>query len=371
MNKFSVPADFNVETLNAYNRLNEQYDDYIHETYGQLNFEKNILGSGRSADKLPYVNKKQLEKYISYSESKNIDFNYVLNTTCLSNQDFTRDGIKNIIKFLKYLHDVGVKSITVCLPSLIELIRESGLPFKIKASTVCSITNSDKARSYLSMNVDRIVVDESINRNFCELKNILHVTSKVEMIVNVVCYKNCIYRPFHHNQMSHDYECNKSSANFYSHRCIMKRIEKPENILKMPFIRPEDLHYYEEIGIHYYKIQGRQAVAKGDIVKTVISYLNKSYEGDLLDLLDCFSPTNSFRVKIDNRKLDRFIEPFLDNNFCNDNCETCLYCNKYFNDNLSFDESMKVNKLAMKYYQSTDDYKQMIKSIMESTYDKK
>ena len=369
MNKYSVPADFNIETINIYKSLNEQHEDKINETYGQLNYDTNVFGSGRSSNNLPYVDEQQLQKYISHSESNNIAFNYVLNATCLSNQEFTLEGMKNIMDFLKYLLDIGVKSLTVCLPSLIELIRESRLPFKIKASTVCNITNTDRARSFLNMKVDRIVADESINRNFRELKNILTLTDQVEMIVNVVCYKNCIYRPFHHNQMSHDYKWDKPCVSYYSHRCIMKRVEMPENLLKMPFIRPDDISYYEKLGIHYYKIQGRQAVMKGNIIKTVTSYLGKSYDGDLLNLLDCFSPTNSFRIPIDNRKLDGFIIPFINSDFCNDNCESCLYCQTYFKDKFSFDEYSKINELAKKFYNSTDDYKKMIENILEHNYE--
>ncbi len=81
----------------------------------------------------------------------------------------------------------------------------------------------------------------------------------------------------------------------------MKRCESPANLLRMAWIRPEDLKYYTAIGIHYFKIQGRQAALKGDIVKTVQCYMEQSFEGNLMELLDAFSPTNSFQVFIDNK----------------------------------------------------------------------
>lgn len=56
MLKFSVPADYKLETIYRYSLLNEQYSDRcVYETYGQLT-ENNVYGSGRPVGLLPTLN---------------------------------------------------------------------------------------------------------------------------------------------------------------------------------------------------------------------------------------------------------------------------------------------------------------------------
>ena len=112
---FNVPADFRSETIDKYEELNEKYtESKVIETYGQVTID-NYIGSGRAYDLLPQVDLEALEKYIAYSRERGIGFNYTLNSTCMGNMEFTREGILKIIRFLDELHRVGVRSLTVAL----------------------------------------------------------------------------------------------------------------------------------------------------------------------------------------------------------------------------------------------------------------
>ena len=96
------------------------------------------------------------------------------------------------------------------------------------------------------------------------------------------------------------------------------------------------------------------------------SYLKRNYNGDLMDLLDCFSPTNSFRIQIDNKKLDRFIDPFYYNNICHNNCTDCNYCSSYLKNCVNMQELYEVNKLSWEFYKSIDSFNNNIKKVMEN-----
>lgn len=365
MKYFSVPADFKNETIDSYYQLNNEYSDSkVIETYGNITVG-NAFGSGRTADTLPEVDIMDLERYVSYSGKRGIGFNYTINTTHMSNREFDEDYILLIIRFLHELYQIGVRSLTVTLPSLIEIIKSTGLDFKIKASTLCQVTNPNKAVSFKNAGVDRLVVEESINRDFHTLKRIREAFGdKVEVIANVVCLKDCIYRTFHYNQMSCDSIRipSETSLTYYSHRCIMKRYENVANILKLSWIRPEDMDYYTQIGINYFKLQGRQAVLKGDPVRTVTAYFKGKYDGNLMDLLDMFAPTNAFRVYVDNRKLDGFIEIFANHEgFCRHSCDKCKYCNSYAAKSIDYKEAEKVIKAAKNFYEEYDQMKQILR----------
>ncbi|EPR13011.1 U32 family peptidase [Ruminiclostridium papyrosolvens] len=369
MKYFSVPADFKKTTIDAYERLNNSYKgSKVIETYGQIT-EGNLFGSGRPSDVLNKVDFNGLKDYVEYSKQKNIDFNYTLNTSCFGNRDFTKEGIHEIKCYLDKIYNAGVRSLTIAMPSLIEIVKTMGYDFSIKASAICQISNANKALAYKKMGVDRMVVDIPIHRDFQALKNIREAFGeKVEIIVNTICHKNCIYTMFHYNECSHDFDKNsqKSSVNYYPYRCILRCHEDNSNFIKTAWIRPEDLKYYSEVGINYFKIQGRQVVAVGDPVRTVESYFKESFDGNLMDLLRVFSPTNLFNIKIDNKKLEGYLKPFFDiPNFCKNNCPECNYCNSFLEKSINVDKAKVENNNAINYYTGFDEFTNSIKQVMD------
>ena len=363
---FTVPCDFKVSTLNKLMALNHTYTNArVAETYGQITV-KNPIGSGRAGDLLPQADIQMLADYIAQSNERGLKFNYTLNPTCLGNMEFSKDGLKIITDFIYTLYVAGVRSFTIAMPSLMELVRSLRLNVEIKASTVCQITNANKASAYKALGADRMVLDESINRNFGTLKRIYKVCNAIELIVNVICHQNCIYEIFHHNQTSHDSSGTQQSYQYYSHRCMMKRCESPANLLRMAWIRPEDLKYYIAIGIHYFKIQGRQAALKGDIVKTVQCYMEQSFEGNLMELLDAFSPTNSFQVFIDNKKLDGYLKPFAEQDqFCHSDCSACHYCDQFLTRNFIVRDITEMNQKASLFYKNYDAFLRNCRQLSE------
>ncbi|MDP4125183.1 MAG: hypothetical protein Q8917_19160, partial [Bacillota bacterium] len=121
MKYFCLPSDFKLETVDAYYEINQSnQDSKIIETYGQL-APDTLFGSLRVNSQLPVVDTRLLEKYVSYSIDKGIEFNYVFNATCMENDELTGEGYKKISSFFKTLQLIGIKSITLSLPSLMEI----------------------------------------------------------------------------------------------------------------------------------------------------------------------------------------------------------------------------------------------------------
>lgn len=370
MNYYNIAADFKKETIDGYARLNSMYEDSkVIETYGQITVG-NICESGRVYNDIPKIDIKVLKEYIVYSRLKGIDFNYCLNGSCMGNKEFTDEGAKSIIKFLHQLYDAGVRRLTVALPSLIELIKSTGLDFEIKVSIICQINSANKALVYKKIGVDRIVVDESLNRDFESLKRIRNAFGeKVEVIINSLCIKDCTYRMFHYNQTGHDSvdKLTSSIITFYNHKCMLRRAEKVENMLKLCWIRPEDIKLYSNIGINYYKIQGRHTAIKGDPVRAVECYFKQSYDGNLIDLLELFNSPYNFKIYIDNKKLDGYINSFFNiPNFCKNDCLNCKYCELYAKKCTEYEKANEINALATKFYKEYDEYTNEINTICKN-----
>lgn len=364
MNYYSLPADYKFETIDKFVDLNNTYENSkVLETYGNITLGQTIE-SGRPIDMLPKIDLMNLNKYVAYSKKQGIGFNYTLNASHMNNKEFTEEGVKNILNFIEQLHLIGVNSLTVTLPSVFEIIKATKHNFEIKISVICAINNANKAIAYKNLGAKRIVVDESINRNFKQLRNIVNAFGdKVEVIVNQVCNKNCIYRIFHYNQISSDSIkiLNKTSVDYYSHRCLLQRYNHVSNILKMTWIRPEDIKFYNNIGINHFKLQGRQLVHKGDIVKTVEYYFKESFEGNLMDLIYIFNPTNRSEITVNNKKLDGFIKPFYENkHFCNNFCDSCKYCENFAKKCINEIEAKEAHSLAKGLCDTNDQLKNLI-----------
>lgn len=370
MKYFSVPADFKKATIDEYARLNEAYPDAkVIDTYGNISVD-NRMESGRVIDQLPQVDILDLAEYIDYSRSRGIGFNYTLNAPSMQNREFTREGLRDMRNFLAKLHKAGVRSLTISLPPLIEFVQSLPFDFKIRASTLCYITNANKAAAFKKKGLEKIVVDEAINKDFFTLKKICRVFGPgVEVIVNPICQKNCNYRMFHYNQISKDSVADTSrvSTNYYEHRCVLQRFESPGHLLRISWIRPEDLHYYTAVGVNYFKLQGRHTFHKGgDIVRTVKVYMDQSFDGDLMELFTLFSPLNNFKVRLENKKLDGFIKPFFEKkDFCRDDCSQCGYCDSFARKCVDHESGREIISAARQFYDEYDQYTKLMKEVID------
>ncbi len=370
MKYYSMPADFKQETIGAYGRLHREYPgSRVIETYGNITVE-NFFESGRAADHLPRVSLPDLRDYIEYSRARDIEFNYTFNATTMQNREFTAKGAQEIKTFLRKLYDNGVRSLTVTLPPLIELVRSMGLDFRIKASTLCQVTNGNKAAVYKRMGMERIVADESVNRDFRTLSEIVRAFGDgVEIIVNPLCHKNCIYRMFHYNQIACDSvgKPNPVGVDFYEHRCLLQRYNKVSDILRLSWVRPEDIKVYEAIGINYFKLQGRHTFSRGgDPARTVECYFKEDFDGNLLDILSMFGTLNSFdgKIFVDNKKLDGFLKPFAEEKLvCRKNCPDCKYCETAARKAIDYEKAEEVIRMAKQFYHDYDSYGKMLDGL--------
>lgn len=367
MKSFSVPADFKKETIDKYEKLNNNYkDSKVIETYGSISI-KNLFESGRSVEELPKVDFSTFSDYVKYSREKGIEFNYTLNPPHMNNKEFTHDGIIKIIMFLNELYEIGIRTLTIAMPPLIEIVKSLNLDFKIRASVISQIATPNKAIFFKNMGVGRIVVDEFITRDFNVLKKIgKAVDGDIEIIANSICFKDCPYRIFHYNQIVGDSinVSSKASVGYYDHRCLLRRFMNIDDFLKLSWVRPEDLKYYMDIGINYFKIQGRGKVINGDPVRVIECYFNESYDGDLLELLEFFNLSSSFHIPIDNRGLDGFIKPFVENEkFCQHDCKNCNYCKNVALKFIDKNKVKEMSNLAKTFFSEYDQFNQIMGNL--------
>lgn len=356
--KYSVATNFQDDFIKKINKKE------VYEIFGKLSSD--FIGGGRSSYLLPNVSKRKIFNHIAEAHNNGLRFNYLLNAACLGNKEFTSKGQREIRKILDWLEGIEVDSITVALPYLLELVKKRYPKFKVKVSLFARIDNQGIARQWEELGADALILDSpNLNRNFEILKIIRkNVKCELELLANNNCLRSCPFGIYHSVVNSHASQSWSDFEGFVVDYCFLRcrymRLQDPVNFIRSDWIRPEDVHYYEEAGIDYLKIVDRPKPTNL-IVLAVDAYTNRRYDGNLAELISgyksgsfinrrkklflllkfIFRPFSfKFRllkklseippgidVYINNRALDGFLDFFIKGG-CGQQgaCSECRYC---------------------------------------------
>jgi collagenase-like PrtC family protease len=305
MNGFAVPADFRPETIAALAHANATLDLPVRQVYGSLN--PSPYGSGRRAGLLRTVTPEELRRYIACAAAAGIEFDYTLNFSSLGNREY--GGREELRRFLGELAGLGVRRFTVALPTILDVFAD--LPeVRVTISTILAVQSPVAMRFVEQFPwVDRVCVPESLNRDLPKLERLCRATRlEISTIVNSFCLLWCPFRAPHYDYESHAPE---GPHDYLGRLCDSVRRREPAAILGSPWIRPEELDRYLALGVSLFKFSGRE-MPRPDFPRSVRSYNERRYEGDLIDLLTGFSAARSmYAIRLHNRALDRLMPRIL------------------------------------------------------------
>lgn len=350
----------------------------VYEIYGKL--KDDCFCGGRPNNNIKDVTREKFERHVALARNAGINFNYLLNGACTANKEQNKQWKDNFIRFILYLKSIGVNAFTITNPFILRLVKNIFPQSICRVSTFACVDSLEKALYWENIGADIICVDfTTVNRNFYILRSMVQglKKSKIELLVTNSCIKNCPYIHTHVNCIAHASDNNNSDdyIDWCLFECQYKELTNLEEYIKSPWIRPEDIKYYEDIGIEHFKITERDFPTDA-LLKRLNAYHNRSYDGNLLDLiqghgvmLDGTQPQKIvkktsfnkiqdvieeiFRVRgfkqerkfplhcnIDNRKLDGFIEHFIKFG-CSNNCSSCSYCKKIAQNVITIDKETR------------------------------
>ncbi len=355
----------------------------VESVYGKM--AGDLAGGGRNTYLLADINQNQLRQLIDQAHEHNLKYNYILNAPCLSNMETTRKFNDQLFAFIGTLVDMGVDGFVVALPYLLDLIKRHFPKVTVSISTFAIINSISKAKSWEDKGADRIIIQQDQNRDFSLLKKIRKAVScELELFANNLCMDQCPYPPFHaafnaHGSANHQ-KTKGFALDYCGFQCARKRLENPVEFIRGRFIRPEDIHLYENIGIDVFKLADRIKSTKW-ITNVVTAYNNRYYDGNLVDLIgypfmrqheDDSAVGNPAKwlvrpdfihmdmvkeirhlgdagvlVHIDNRKLDGFCEYFVKHDCRTAICdEECTHCAKYAQRAIQMNEAAAAERIA-------------------------
>lgn len=363
--KLSVPCNWDEALID---RLDPQN---ISEVYGKL--KEDFIGGGRAASSQPAVQKRKAARHIKQLHNKGLKFDYLLNSACLGNREFTKKGRRQIRELLDWLALCEVDSVTVSIPYLLQVIKKYYPFFAVHLSSIAGVSTAIRARFWEDLGVEMITLpfmDTNINRDFEAIRRIRGaVKCRLQVIANCNCLNGCPFNRYHNAINSHASQNGRFGSggvynNYCSLSCSYLRFLEPSRFISSPWIRPEDAVHYESAGIDSLKILDR-GMKTDYLVRIISAYSKRRYEGNLLDLFPFWSHAyiESSRIAriraalkltrkqaqeiesksdifLDNRKLDGFLDFFLSGK-CKLDCQECGYCQKIAKDALLISDSFR------------------------------
>lgn len=358
-NNFKVGVNFDNTLLDNIIELNKKYketDSVVSELYGSIREHAQL--AARPDYRLPDRTLRELRDYVKKASDNGIKFNYTLNSVIpYGSKREMYKHMMTIESLLYHLMSMGVDRITIANPIMLEFMKH--IYFKelnIELSTIAHIDTITQIKYYYEeYGVNKICCNLLKNRDFKWLENAAKYCNDngiiLELMANEFCGvggsnygTHCIYRDSCYicHATNHTQEDADILYEYPMNFCIQSRNRNPANWLRMNWILPDDIHYYNEIGINHFKITGRTGTT-AYIANTVESYMNQHFEGNLLSL---WKPLESIKdeelenvhhVFIDSTKLNGFITNWAyHGKVCaNEICgETCKYCEEFYNKNI-------------------------------------
>jgi len=131
------------------------------------------------------------------------------------------------------------------------------------------------------------MLSEHVNRDFKVLAAIRKaVKCQLTLIANVGCIFDCPNAHTHANSVAHSGTKGDPMlfAESFILECFSRRLESAEELIKIRWIRPEDVSHYEDIGIDMLKILERNTTTEV-LAERVKAYSERHYAGNLLRFL--------------------------------------------------------------------------------------
>ncbi len=282
---FSIPYNGDLNLL----RICKEKKIPIKTVYGKR--FQDVIGGGRARYDITNYSNENLKEAIRLTHELNAEFNYLFNAPCSANTELNnqKEIIEDITDLIENYH---IDMVTVANPRLLKLLKLNFPKLKFSISIISRVDSLEKVLEYQRAGVNEITLDYNIYRNFDELKRIKKNSSiELQLLVNDGYLFNCPWAIYHFQLEGHDSQ--KSFNNplqYFSYcrfNCKQKVARDSYELIRAMWIRPEDLHYYEEIGFNKFKIIDRLKDTNW-LINAINAYNNRSYEGNLCDILCSF-----------------------------------------------------------------------------------
>jgi collagenase-like PrtC family protease len=290
-------------------------------------FKDEIGGLMNPANFAKRPTKKTVEKAIKKIHSMGRKFCYAIDAYCMENKEYSWEGQKKILELIKWIEDSGADAVNVVAPHLVEVVKEQFPHLKVEFGSSIAIGEIKRIKYFDKLGVDSIILRPDFNRNFQVLSMFKDAIScTLKLIANSICMFWCNFASDHNNLLSHisNFTTKSKYSRYYNYVCNRYRLDKPAEILKAGFIRPEDIEIYQSRGFSNFVLELNSSNTD-DMVRILRAYASRRYEGNLFEIMssggeklfqDDRGRIEKGAPQLDNRKLDDFLRYFIEGGIC-------------------------------------------------------
>lgn len=333
--KYSVGFQLYENGEEPFSAIVNSYKEHISEVF----FGWQDIPTGRSAVNTrhgytDWSSQKRLEEELRTISSMGIKLDLLFNGNCYGEYAISEKLANTVVSTLEYLNNtVGkVDIITTASPAIAHTVKKHFPQTEVRASVNMKI-GTVKGMEYLSHIFDSFHIQREYNRDIPHIKMLKEWADQNEkkliMLANSGCFSHCSYQIFHDNLVAHESQvCEiKNLDDFMPYACwhMLKDRKNLHMLLQNTWIRPEDIHHYDEL-FDTVKLATRMHSLPAMVID---AYVRRKFYGNTLDL---FEPGFS-----------RALAPFIINNSdfpenwfttvcsCDKICHKCDYCKNVLN----------------------------------------
>ncbi|MBR3515218.1 MAG: hypothetical protein IKO10_02595 [Lachnospiraceae bacterium] len=249
------------------------HDGYtIGSVYGT--FPGAIWNGGRTV--LGFSSKNDVQRTLKEYNSRNIPVRFTW-TNPLIGEDETKDSLCNMIMTQA---QNGMNQVLVNSSVLESYLREKYPDFKYVSSTTKRIVDSGALQEELKKDYFMVVLDYDLNHDEAVLKSLEPEASRVEILVDEICFPNCPKRIEHYRDEGEKQLQFEVAPPF---ECPNRQQKKSfQDCMKRPaFISKEALAGYIDRGFENFKLVGR-GLPMDLVLESYLYYLVKEEEQEFI-----------------------------------------------------------------------------------------
>jgi collagenase-like PrtC family protease len=284
----------------------------------------------------PWEAQCQLTEDLRTLAEHDVGLNLLLNGNCYGEYSLSKYLLNMIGDIVDYLvGNLSLAAVTTTSPVIAEFVKANYPEVEIRASVNMGI-GTIQGLDYLADYFDGYYLQRELNRDFAAIDSLkswcVEHGKQLYFLANSGCLNHCSAHTFHDNLVAHEGEIDRvdNAVRFKGicHEYLKKNSKEGSLVRDTSFIRPEDLHLYEK----WFDVAKLATRANNNPVKVVKAYLEGSYSGNLLDLLEPNHAEILYPQIIANQK---FPSDFaLRVGACNKQCQKCGYCEEVYQNSL-------------------------------------
>ena len=300
------------------------------------------LANGRALSSPRPNHEERLTADLKYCRGHGVKLDLLVNAMCYGERIGSGELRIQTTNIIRHLDKLGLypEIVTTTSPYVAKLCKVDFPDIEVRASVNMELRNT-AALEHLAPLFDSYYICRDVQRDLPTFHRMADWCrdhgKKLCMLVNSGCLRNCPWHVFHDLLVSH-----KDIANLIqdmenqNEDLLCNRLFDTQHLpefLRSGWIRPEDIHVFEP-KLETIKLSTRKVKYPFEIIE---AYMNGSYDGNLLRLIDPYHGYSFRPNRIDNKS---FPADWVTSGIagkCADNCVHCGKCEQILEQVLKYD----------------------------------